>query len=77
MADDKEPEQVETKEGKDDDKTKSSDDAVANDVKKADAAEDAADAAKKKEASEELTKRLQKLALERQKVSRYEYVKVM
>ncbi len=74
MADDKTPE---TKEEKvdpkpvDDDKTKS-DDAVAEDVKKADAAEDAADAAKKKEDSEELTKRLQKLALERQKVSRYE-----
>lgn len=72
MADDKTPE---TKEEKVD--PKSVDDAVAEDVKKADAAEDAADAAKKKEDSEELTKRLQKLALERQKENRNERLRVI
>lgn len=79
MADDKSPEKEVTKEEKvdpkpEDEKPKTD---VDDDVKKADAAADAADAAKKKEASEELTKRLQKLALERQKENRHERLRVI
>lgn len=74
MADEKTPDKEEKVDPKPEDEKPKTD---VDDVKKADAAEDAADAEKKKEASEELTKRLQKLALERQKENRHERLRVI